>query len=119
MPIFAFLFGYGMVLLHSKSVALNQRPKWLLARRFFILVILGYVHVTYIWEGDILLTYGLVGFMLIPFVARKAKTILIWGVALLFLSVLLGYGAYQTEVYDPSGLTEVIQQTNEAYTDGS
>lgn len=27
MPIFAFLFGYGMVLLHSKSVSLNRRPK--------------------------------------------------------------------------------------------
>ncbi|MBM7837092.1 putative membrane protein YeiB [Alkalihalobacillus xiaoxiensis] len=36
MPIFAFLFGYGMVLLHSKSVALDQRPKWLLARRFIM-----------------------------------------------------------------------------------
>lgn len=82
-------------------------------------MILGYVHVTYIWEGDILLTYGIVGLMLIPFVARKVKTLFIWSVSLLALSVLLGYGAYETEIYEPSGLQEVIKQTNKAYTDGS
>ncbi|WP_313894149.1 DUF418 domain-containing protein [Psychrobacillus sp.] len=81
-PIFGFLFGYGIILfarsLENRELS-TRGPLW---RRAIGLVILGCLHITFVWDGDILLSYGsgLLIFML--FIKRKVKTMLIWAVVL-------------------------------------
>ncbi|MBP1991910.1 DUF418 domain-containing protein [Paenibacillus eucommiae] len=91
MPIFAFLFGYGMIKMKESLEAKGLKPKRYLSRRFLMLIAIGILHSTYLWEGDILTFYGFMGFFLLLFMNRKAKTLLIWGAILLFLIGLMGF----------------------------
>lgn len=93
MPIFAFMFGFGMIKLSESLQSRDLRPKCHLARRFLLLFGIGLLHMTYLWEGDILSFYGVLGFFLLMFLNRKPKTLLIWAVLLLVGSGLLGLPA--------------------------
>lgn len=102
MPIFAFLFGFGMIKL-SESLERRKSPiKWTLFRRSVGLMILGCLHGLFLWEGDILLAYGLSCVFLILFVKRKKKTILIWAIVLFVISSVGSYGSYN-EVMELDG----------------
>ncbi|CAM3431664.1 MULTISPECIES: DUF418 domain-containing protein [Saccharibacillus] len=90
MPIFAYLFGFGMVKLADSLTVRELRPKWHLARRFLLLLGIGMLHATFLWEGDILTFYGMTGFFLLLFVGRKPKTLLIWAVLLMTVMGALG-----------------------------
>ncbi|SDS33535.1 uncharacterized protein SAMN05444162_1252 [Paenibacillaceae bacterium GAS479] len=91
MPIFAFLFGYSLLKLKESLVAQGRKPGWALSRRFLLLIGLGLLHSVYIWEGDILLYYGGTGFLLLLFLNRKPKTLLVWTIVLMSLMGLLGF----------------------------
>ncbi|QOS79107.1 DUF418 domain-containing protein [Paenibacillus sp. JNUCC31] len=93
MPIFAFMFGFGMIKLSESLQSRDLRPKCHLARRFLLLFGIGLLHITYLWEGDILSFYGVLGFFLLMFLNRKPKTLLIWAVLLLVGAGLLGLPA--------------------------
>ncbi|WP_144028540.1 DUF418 domain-containing protein [Paenibacillus ferrarius] len=96
MPIFTFLFGFGMIKMKESLETKGLKPKRYLARRFLLLFAAGIVHGTYLWEGDILGFYGGMGFFLLLFMNRKAKTLLIWGALLLSLFGLLGLAPEST-----------------------
>lgn len=90
MPVFAFMFGFGMVKLSESLKGRGLRPKSHLARRFLLLLVLGLLHSFLLWEGDILAFYGFTGFFLLLFLNRKPKTLLIWSVLLLSVMGILG-----------------------------
>lgn len=81
-PIFGFLFGYSIILfvhsLENRDIC-SRGPLW---RRAIGLVILGILHSVFIWNGDILLTYGSALLILMVFIKRKVKTLLIWAIVL-------------------------------------
>lgn len=85
MPIFTFLFGYSLILMKQSLERKHLRVKWHLTRRSLILIGFGFLHSTILWEGDILLAYGIMGICLLPFVNRKPKTLLIWAILLVTL----------------------------------
>ncbi|ADU28729.1 DUF418 domain-containing protein [Evansella cellulosilytica] len=89
-PIFSMLFGFGAIMIWERSQE-RERPFYLLfVRRLLILMVMGFVHLYFIWDGDILLTYAITGFLFIFFVNRKAKTLLIWAIAIAALINLPG-----------------------------
>ncbi|SDY28903.1 uncharacterized protein SAMN05421736_101871 [Evansella caseinilytica] len=121
MPIFAFLFGFGMIKMKESLERRNMGVKRTLARRFLFLLLLGYLHSTFLWEGDILLSYGIVGMFLLLFVNRKKKTMLVWGIILFSLTSLLNFGSLIDSklVEDPETVTEYIERTNSIYGAGT
>src|SRR3954464_16090679 len=102
--IFSLLFGigFGLQLARGDEAAL---PRF--KRRLRILLAIGAIHAFFIWAGDILMLYALLGFTL-PWFARKSNDALLrWTVILLALPtaiyalalgvwILLGYGAPQS-----------------------
>lgn len=96
MPIFTFLFGYSMIKL-TESIRLHGfKVKRFIMRRSLLLIGLGLLHGTFIWEGDILFFYGMMGILLVIFVNRKTNTILVWGLLLFTLMTavsLVGVGS--------------------------
>ncbi len=77
-PLFSFLFGLGFSLyLRKRDEALP-----LFRRRLAILLLIGLIHAVFIWSGDILVTYALIGFLLIPFRRQSDRTLLVWMAAL-------------------------------------
>lgn len=90
MPIFTFVFGFGMIMMKEGLNAKSRKAGWPLLRRFALLMVLGILHSTFLWDGDILLYYGLVGILLLIFMNRKPKTLLVWCCILLTLTGLMG-----------------------------
>ncbi|WP_100371856.1 DUF418 domain-containing protein [Bacillus sp. FJAT-45037] len=86
--LFSFLFGYGMVLLKDRLIERGLRFWAVYWRRMFILLMVGCIHYLFIWDGDILLTYALAGFLLFFFLRLKERGLLIWSLILLLLMAL-------------------------------
>ncbi|WP_077620729.1 DUF418 domain-containing protein [Bacillus sinesaloumensis] len=118
MPIFMFLFGYSMIKLSDKLQRSGKKVKRHLVRRFIILITFGLLHSFFVWEGDILFSYGLIGLFMIVFVKRKKKTILIWTISLFALFTSLGVIGATEEVEEPPNLHSYIQKEYDAYSNG-
>jgi uncharacterized membrane protein YeiB len=84
-PMFAFLFGYGMVQLFSRQVAAGTPvpvARRLLRKRNLWLLAFGFVHAALLWYGDVLGAYGLAGLVMVAlFFKRRDQTLLTWAVA--------------------------------------
>lgn len=94
MLLFSFLFGYGASILYRKSTTQGIKFTPLYVKRMLTLLIFGLLHGLLIWYGDILTTYAIVGILLLFFLKRKSKTILIWSIVFLsFVPLLLGISA--------------------------
>lgn len=72
-PIFAFLFGYGINMQYEKALERNQSFSKMMAKRLTILLLFGFIHALFVWSGDVLFSYAVLGFSLILFVRMPAK----------------------------------------------
>jgi len=70
-PIFAFLFGYGHVLQWQSLKRLGIVPETILYRRYLCLLVIGMLHGTLLFFGDILTIYAICGLVLT--FSRKAS----------------------------------------------
>ncbi|MGM1046279.1 MAG: DUF418 domain-containing protein [Bacillota bacterium] len=93
MLIFSFLFGFGMVLLQESSLAKGKKFTPIYVRRLIALLVFGIIHGIFIWYGDILTHYAILGFLLLIFQRCKPKTLLIWSLSLLLIVPVLLTGA--------------------------
>ena len=119
MPIFAFLFGYSMIKMAEGIERNGAKVKRHLVRRFVLLAAIGLLHGSFLWEGDILFLYGLMGFFLLLFLNRKKKTLLIWGIILFVLSSALTYGQIEEPAEDLKRMATYITNTNDVYANGT
>ena len=108
-PMFAFLFGYGMVQMFSRQVASGvpvKQARRLLRRRNWWLLAFGFVHAALLWYGDVLGAYGLAGLIMVGiFFKRRTRTLLIWSIVLTGLLTLSMLGAIVGSVFAARGPT--------------
>ncbi|WP_198411121.1 DUF418 domain-containing protein [Microbacterium suaedae] len=94
-PLFAFLFGYGIVQMYRRQVGAGvdeHAVRGLLQRRNAWLLVFGFVHAVLLWMGDVLGAYGLAGLIFVwLFLRRRDRTLLVWAWVLLGL---LALGAF-------------------------
>ncbi|MEV4380769.1 DUF418 domain-containing protein [Streptosporangium sp. NPDC049644] len=79
LPMFAALFGYGLVQLADRQLATGRswpQVRKVLRRRNLWLLAFGFCHALLLFFGDILGAYGLVGLMLVGFVRREDRAVL-------------------------------------------
>ena len=69
--IFSLLFGIGF------SLILARHGRKLFVRRMLILVCIGFLHLMFIWSGDILLLYAIGGLLLTLFVGVNDRVLLV------------------------------------------
>jgi len=81
-PMFAFLFGYGIVQMYQRSVDRGAEPRAVrrvLRRRHLWMIAIGGLHAALLWMGDIVGAYGLVGLIFTAtFLKRRNKTLIVW-----------------------------------------
>lgn len=81
-PMFAFLFGYGMMQLYNRQVSSGTSPddaRGLLQKRNWLLLAFGFVHAALLWMGDVLGAYGVAGLLMVwLFFQVKDRTLLVW-----------------------------------------
>lgn len=121
-PIFMFLFGYSLMKMKDSLQRKGKKSGRHLIRRFLLLMLFGTLHSIFIWEGDILLAYGLTGFFLLFFINRKPKTMLIWAIllfALFTVTSLFGQGDIQPTAEENERLDSYIEKETTVYAAGS
>lgn len=74
-PLFAMLFGYGLMIMKEKIEARGESFYTIAVKRMFILLIIGLIHANLFWPGDILVTYAIFGFLLLLFARLSAKVL--------------------------------------------
>ncbi|MGK0700283.1 DUF418 domain-containing protein [Priestia flexa] len=87
--IFSFLFGVGFYLFMKRAESKGLKMRSLFFRRAFILLIIGLLHLIFLWFGDILHLYAVGGFLLLAFYNRMPKTLIKWAFSLLAIYLAL------------------------------
>jgi uncharacterized protein len=125
---FSLLFGIGFYILSQRFESRERPFKRVAVRRYVMLLVFGIAHGTLLWPGDILCTYALLAFLLLPFRKRKPRTLLIWIAAIgCLLAILLTVGAIvasmsgdsTTSAKDAQEVAARIAQAMEAYSSPS
>ncbi|TES52780.1 DUF418 domain-containing protein [Halalkalibacterium halodurans] len=112
--LFSFLFGYGMALMKDRFTEQKQGFVAVYWRRTLILLLLGYVHGLFIWDGDILFMYAICSFLLFFFLKLTERGLLIWALILLGIMATSALGELSMEE-DP--YTEAVFQSIAAYSE--
>lgn len=87
--LFSLLFGIGFSIILIRNEKKGVNPLRVFYRRLFVLLLIGAAHIYFLWEGDILLLYALIGLLLPLFRNCSNNTLLIWAVALILSPILI------------------------------
>jgi len=104
--IFSTLFGAGLGIMSARALASGAKFGRIYSRRLLLLLLFGLLHGLFLWFGDILTSYALIGFAAIFFRKRATKTILVWAAALFALDVVAITGL---SLLDPSIMVEQVK----------
>ena len=97
--LFSLLFGIGFSIILSNAAKKGADGLRIFYRRMAVLAIVGFLHLMFIWSGDILMLYALLG-MLLPFYRRVSdRALLIWAAVLLIVPVMVDYACEVADVY--------------------
>ena len=110
-PLFAALFGLGFVLQVQRLGFMPAHFR----KRLLVLLAFGVLHAVLVWEGDILVSYALIGFALIPLCNRSSRTLLLTICGCLIYSLGVFYAAFNTGE-TPQSYLELVTTT---YAEGS
>ncbi|MGE0480222.1 MAG: DUF418 domain-containing protein [Phycisphaerae bacterium] len=88
--LFSALFGFGMAIQMERAAARGRSFVPVYLRRLLVLLVMGLLHATLLWAGDILVTYAVMGGVLLLFRNRRPKTLLVWAGSLLVFMTLVG-----------------------------
>ena len=124
--LFAFLFGLGFAVQMTRAEERGKSVSFY-PRRLAILFVIGMIHATLIWWGDILVPYALMGFALLLFRKRSQKTIALWAIGFFCSESLVTIGFVIWGHFHPSappppravGLTPQMLHSISVYRDGS
>ncbi|PAU76388.1 hypothetical protein CK501_15735 [Halovibrio salipaludis] len=110
MPLLAALFGAGLVIQGERLGAEGGKVDRVLRRRMGALALIGLGHLVFIWYGDILLLYAVVGLVAARFRHLPPTRLLGW--ALLFYLVPFGFALLMTGLLNwlPAGEYESFRQ---------
>ena len=112
--LFSFLFGLGFAIQLSRTEERRYSVVALYSRRVSILAIIGLLHITFIWYGDILLVYAIGGFGLL--VVRRWNTRLLLTLALalaLFARAAVGVWPSITRLPDSANVAAELEENAE------
>ncbi|SFL37934.1 uncharacterized protein SAMN04487943_101257 [Gracilibacillus orientalis] len=120
--LFSFLFGFGMQIIYKNLLTKNvEAPRKWMVRRLWVLLGFGLIHAFLIWHGDILITYAVIGFLLLLFLNRNNVTLVVWSICILLIPTLLYSGVLFIIRDDISNLANrtAIENANQHYGAGS
>ncbi len=128
-PLFALLFGYGLAMQFMRAEEKGQAFTPLAVKRLLILLGIGVIHAFLIWYGDILITYALMGLLLIGMIRLPASWLVGFGsilyviphfllLAIMFIAVAMdpniyvGYMEIESSIqsYQSGSFAEIFSQ---------
>jgi uncharacterized protein len=134
--LFAFLFGLGLAVQMMRAEPRGERFLLLCLRRLCVLWLIGVAHFLLLWDGDILHAYAQDGLILLLFLRRSPRTLLVWaGIFLCIPLLFFGLTTYNSitgqenpQLVDwispvslsyPAADQETIEETRRIYSQGT
>ena len=109
--IFSILFGAGIVLMTGKLEDKGLDSWGLHFRRMCWLVIIGLLHAYFLWDGDILIGYGLIAMLAFIFRKKTVRTLTILGIALILIpSLLILMSGWSMQYWPEEQMTKMAEQ---------
>ncbi|MCQ6281000.1 DUF418 domain-containing protein [Bacillus sp. EB600] len=124
-PLFSLLFGYSLTIFRERTLKKNLPFNRMVTRRFCFLFIIGFIHAFFIWHGDILMVYALVGFLTLWFLKMAPKIIFLFGCFLyaiantLFALFLAGLDFIHPNPVGSNGYSKLAQAVVQIYQQGT
>jgi uncharacterized protein len=87
--LFSILFGIGFSIILSRSLQKNKNGLAVFYRRMAALAVIGFLHLMFVWSGDILLLYALLGMLLPLFRNLSDRKLLTVAAALILFPVVM------------------------------
>ncbi len=75
-PIFSLLFGVGIAMQAKKLRDLGEKSSTFFSRRMAVLFLFGWMHITFLWSGDVLHIYAILGLLSVWMVSRSDSFLL-------------------------------------------
>lgn len=88
-PLFSILFGAGLAMMFESAKLRGSSFEWSYVRRMGLLAGFGITHIIFLWYGDILLMYSLIGISMVWLARFRPKTLVITGLVVFGLGLLL------------------------------
>jgi uncharacterized protein len=108
MPLFAMLFGAGILLFTERIQARGGRPAARHYTRMLWLMVFGLVHAYAFWYGDILFTYGLVALWVYLFRNMTPRKLGLFGLGFMVVPPLLAaFFQWSMAFWPPEALAEM------------
>lgn len=100
--LFSLLFGLGFAIQMERAEGRGQDFDAFFRRRCVILFLFGVAHAVFLFEGDILTLYAILGIVLLGFRERSQATVVRWAVGLLALAVVMSLLGALTSLGGPA-----------------
>lgn len=113
--LFSLLFGIGFSIIISNAARRGADGFRIFYRRMTVLLLIGFIHLMFIWSGDILMLYAFLGLFLPLFRKASDKTLLWTAAALLVLPVFIDLGISVVGVYPAAAVVEAQQHCCDKY----
>jgi uncharacterized protein len=118
LALFSLLFGVGLAIQHDHLSA-DPRRTALLVRRLTFLMLVGAAHLVLLWNGDILFEYAVAGFIALPFLFCRLRTLTLAGTAVLALFLVSSFLPPITSMPSRAWMTQNIAEATRIYGSGS
>ena len=107
--IFSLLFGIGFSIIIANAMKRGANGFRIFYRRMFVLLLVGFLHLMFLWSGDILMLYALLGMLLPLFRDASNRALLRWAFALLAIPVAVDFIVELYGIYPSASVVELQQ----------
>jgi uncharacterized protein len=87
--LFSLLFGLGFSMFIIREELYGVKTEFAYLRRIAALMVFGIIHAFFIWSGDILLAYSILGLFLIAFKNTSVKGLIKWSIGLISFIIII------------------------------
>lgn len=108
--LFSLLFGIGFSIIIANAAQNGRNGLRIFYRRMMLLLIIGLLHLMFIWSGDILVLYALLGLMLPLFCNISNPKLLILALSFLLLPIAIDVAIDLSGIYPSTMVVEAQQQ---------
>nr|AIA11601.1 Protein of unknown function (DUF418) [uncultured bacterium] len=115
--LFSLLFGVGLAIQYD-HLAADPRRTALFVRRLAFLMLIGAAHLILIWNGDILFEYAIAGFVVLPFLFCRLRTLTIVGTGLLALFLFSSFLPPLVSMPSRAWMTQNVAEATRIYGSG-
>lgn len=107
--LFSLLFGIGFSIIIANAAKKGADGFRIFYRRMGLLTLIGFLHLMFIWSGDILMLYALMGMLLPLFFRASDKAVMSWAFALLLVPVVIDFACEICGIYPSQPVVEAQQ----------